>query len=257
MSLDKAQKQIDDGFASVQGALGTDYKVAPFFRYPGLLRQANSEAYLAEHHIMVWSADFPGDDWKRRITPVEVIRRSLHRLEARGRGILLLHDIHPVTVAALPTLLAELKALGFKVVHVVPPPGEPSAVDLIANAAPADGVAPAIANPGQAASLAPAAAPAGSPAGAQPKTIAALPDAAAPAAETKAMSHRALRERASRTHGRAAARTTQRPQARHARYATRQAQPSQSARGAGNNRACANCRVIRVKKAHAGSQHSG
>jgi peptidoglycan/xylan/chitin deacetylase (PgdA/CDA1 family) len=259
MSLDKAQKQIDDGFASVQAALGTDYKVAPFFRYPGLLRQANSEAYLAEHHIMAWSADFPGDDWKRRITPVEVIRRSLHRLEARGRGILLLHDIHKVTVAALPTLLAELKARGFKVVHVVPPPGEPSAVDLIANATP-DGIAPVIANPGQAASLTPADAPAGSPAGAQPKTIAALPDAAAPAAETKVMSHRGLRERASRTHGRAAARATGRPQARHVRYATRQAQPSlfhQSARGAGTNRACAKCRVIRVKKAHAGSQHSG
>jgi peptidoglycan/xylan/chitin deacetylase (PgdA/CDA1 family) len=273
MSLDKAQKQIDDGFASVQAALGTDYKVAPFFRYPGLLRQANSEAYLAEHHIMAWSADFPGDDWKRRITPVEVIRRSLHRLEARGRGILLLHDIHKVTVAALPTLLAELKARGFKVVHVVPPPDEPSAADLIASATPNDGVAPAIANPGQAASLTAAAAPAGlakpapegaepahATAGAQPKTIAALPDAAAPAAETKAMSHRGLRERASRTHARAAARATQRPQARHVRYATRRAQPSlfqQTTSGARNNRACTNCRQIRVKKAHAGSQHSG
>jgi len=41
-------------------------------------------------------------------------------IEARGRGILLLHDIQPATALALPTLLAELKARGYKIVHVVP-----------------------------------------------------------------------------------------------------------------------------------------
>ena len=35
------------------------------------------------------------------------------RLEERGRGILLLHDIHPATVMALPTLLKELKDRGY------------------------------------------------------------------------------------------------------------------------------------------------
>ena len=46
------------------------------------------------------------------------------RLEARGKGILLLHDIHHVTVAALPELLKKLKEDGFHVVHVVPGTGE-------------------------------------------------------------------------------------------------------------------------------------
>jgi hypothetical protein len=37
------------------------------------------------------------------------------------RGILLLHDIHPATVAALPLLLQALKANGYHVVQVLPP----------------------------------------------------------------------------------------------------------------------------------------
>ena len=44
----------------------------------------------------------------------------MRRLEARGKGILLLHDIHRATVAALPGLLKELKDKGFHIVQVVP-----------------------------------------------------------------------------------------------------------------------------------------
>jgi peptidoglycan-N-acetylglucosamine deacetylase len=44
----------------------------------------------------------------------------MSRLEAKGKGMLLLHDIHPWTVAALPGLLKALKDKGFRVVQVVP-----------------------------------------------------------------------------------------------------------------------------------------
>ena len=44
----------------------------------------------------------------------------MRRLESRGNGILLLHDIHPTTVTALPGLLKELKDKGFHIVQVVP-----------------------------------------------------------------------------------------------------------------------------------------
>src|SRR5262249_16156608 len=47
-------------------------------------------------------------------------RRAISRIEARGKGILLLHDIHPRTVLALPEILNELKSRGYKIVHVVP-----------------------------------------------------------------------------------------------------------------------------------------
>src|SRR5207248_5366436 len=39
---------------------------------------------------------------------------------AKGKGILLLHDIQPRTVAALPRILHELKVRGYRIVHVVP-----------------------------------------------------------------------------------------------------------------------------------------
>ena len=44
----------------------------------------------------------------------------MRRLEALGKGILLLHDIHPATAAALPGLLQQLKDNGFHIVQVVP-----------------------------------------------------------------------------------------------------------------------------------------
>src|SRR5262249_30418499 len=50
----------------------------------------------------------------------EVARRATSRIEARGKGILLLHDIHPRTVLALPEILNEFKSHGYKIVHVVP-----------------------------------------------------------------------------------------------------------------------------------------
>jgi hypothetical protein len=42
------------------------------------------------------------------------------QLEKRGKGIVLLHDFHRNTAAALPELLRQLKVVGYKVVHLVP-----------------------------------------------------------------------------------------------------------------------------------------
>jgi peptidoglycan-N-acetylglucosamine deacetylase len=77
------------------------------------------EQYLAAHKDMIWSVDLVADDWTH-IGSKEIARRAVNRLEARGRGILLLHDIHATTAAALPEILQQLKARGFKIVHVVP-----------------------------------------------------------------------------------------------------------------------------------------
>ena len=119
MPLARAEQEINDGIASVTAALGTADQVAPFFRIPGLLRADQVEDYLASKSIMTWSADFPADDW-RRISAAEIVRRAMTRLEAHGKGVLLLHDIHPATALALPMLLKELKQKGYRIVHVVP-----------------------------------------------------------------------------------------------------------------------------------------
>ncbi len=119
MTVEHASQEIEDGFTSLRTVLGDPKAVAPFFRIPGLLRQDSVERYLASHGYMTWSVDFLADDWTH-ISAEEVARRAVNRMEARGRGILLLHDIQPATALALPTILRELKARGFKVVHVVP-----------------------------------------------------------------------------------------------------------------------------------------
>jgi peptidoglycan/xylan/chitin deacetylase (PgdA/CDA1 family) len=119
MPISQAEQEIDNGIANAAAALGDPAAVAPFFRIPGLLRRDEVERLLASRGLMTWSADFPADDWKH-IPASEVMNRALQRIEARGRGMLLLHDIQPATVLALPGLLKELKARGYKIVHVVP-----------------------------------------------------------------------------------------------------------------------------------------
>jgi peptidoglycan/xylan/chitin deacetylase (PgdA/CDA1 family) len=119
LPFDKAKAQIDDGIAATVAALGDPKALAPFFRFPGFGRTDATEDYVASLGLMVWSADFPADDWMH-ISDKEITRRALSRLEHKGKGVLLLHDIHAATVKALPVLLRELKARGYHIVHVVP-----------------------------------------------------------------------------------------------------------------------------------------
>jgi peptidoglycan/xylan/chitin deacetylase (PgdA/CDA1 family) len=121
MPIERAKAEIDNGIASVKAALGpdADKSLAPFFRIPGLERATSVEDYLASEGIQVWSADFPADDW-RHISSQRVYDLAIQRIEAKGKGILLLHDIQARTVAALPRILATLKERGYHIVHVVP-----------------------------------------------------------------------------------------------------------------------------------------
>jgi peptidoglycan/xylan/chitin deacetylase (PgdA/CDA1 family) len=112
------ERQVDGGIASVDAALGDPKALAPFFRIPGLGRTGAIENYLASKSLVTWSADVVADDWKH-IGAKEIVKRAMRRLEEKGRGILLLHDIHPATVLALPILLKELKERGYHVVQVV------------------------------------------------------------------------------------------------------------------------------------------
>src|ERR1700744_1050167 len=121
MPIERAKAEIDNGIASVKAALGpdADKSLAPFFRIPGLERATTVEDYLASKGIQVWSADFLADDW-RHISSQRVYDLAIQRIEAKGNGILLLHDIQARTVAALPRILATLKERGYHIVHVVP-----------------------------------------------------------------------------------------------------------------------------------------
>ncbi|WP_445488712.1 polysaccharide deacetylase family protein [Rhodopseudomonas sp. RCAM05734] len=118
MPLDQARQEMDDGIASVKAALGDPARLSPFFRIPGLLRADLVEDYARSQGLQVWSADFPADDW-RHVSSKTVHDLAMSRIAAKGKGILLLHDIQARTVAALPQILADLKAGGYRIVHVV------------------------------------------------------------------------------------------------------------------------------------------
>src|SRR5580700_9171951 len=120
ISDEKVRWEIDAGIDNVNGALGDAGGLAPFFRIPGFGRTDVVERELAARSLVVFSTDTVADDWHRHISPSQIIARAISRLEARGKGMLLLHDIHPWTVAALPGLLKALKDKGFRIVQVVP-----------------------------------------------------------------------------------------------------------------------------------------
>lgn len=113
------RREIDAGFAAIEAALGDAGEMAPFFRYPGLSRSAEIDAYLLSEAKAVFSADIVGDDWME-ISSRQIMGRVLQRLAQRRRGIILLHDIKPETARMLPRLLRILKSRGYRIVHMVP-----------------------------------------------------------------------------------------------------------------------------------------
>src|SRR5262245_45234236 len=120
LPLDRAKAEIDGGIASVTAALGErSAAISPSFRIPGLSRNDGIEQYAKEKGLQVWSTDFLADDW-HHISSARVYDFAMKRLAAKGKGILLLHDIQARTVAALPKILNDLKARGYRIVHVVP-----------------------------------------------------------------------------------------------------------------------------------------
>ena len=103
LPLDRSLQEIEQGIASVTAALGGTAP-APFLRIPGLRVNDGMEAFARAQGLQIWSADFPADDW-RDVTASRVYELAIQRLEAKGKGILLLHDIQPRTVEALPRIL--------------------------------------------------------------------------------------------------------------------------------------------------------
>lgn len=76
-------------------------------------------SYLASRNIATFPTDIDSFDFKMR-RPEQVIQSVMSKLKKRGKGIVLMHDFQHATAEALPELLRQLKANGFKIVHMVP-----------------------------------------------------------------------------------------------------------------------------------------
>ena len=120
LSRQAAIDEIARGEDAVAAALsGSGDTMAPFFRFPYLSQTGFLRTSLGHSGAVVLDVDIDSKDYYRDSAEV-VAERTLQRLEARGSGIILFHDIHQRTVDMLPGFLAELKARGYSVVRLVP-----------------------------------------------------------------------------------------------------------------------------------------
>ena len=117
LSDEKAQAQIESTFTAAEKAAGRP--IAPFFRYPYLSSNDSLVAYLKSRNIGQFAIDIDTFDWRTRDAR-SIIHRVMAGLERRGRGIVLMHDVHASTMHAVPELLSQLKAKGYKIVHLRP-----------------------------------------------------------------------------------------------------------------------------------------
>ena len=96
---------------------------APFFRFPGFADTSDLRGWLAANNVGTFGVDLWASDWIP-MTPEAELKLVMRRLEKNGhRGMLLLHDNHPWTAEMVPMLLKELKAKGYRIVHMVAGPG--------------------------------------------------------------------------------------------------------------------------------------
>ena len=116
--LEKAKQEIEMGISAVHMA-AAGAPVAPFFRFPDLQHPPQLLAYLGERNIATFSTDIDSFDFKMH-KPELVIKSVMTKLEKRGKGIILMHDFQHGTAEAMPELIRQLKAGGYKVVHMVP-----------------------------------------------------------------------------------------------------------------------------------------
>jgi hypothetical protein len=125
-SPDGAVAEIELGISGIQKALGRP--AAPFFRFPYLSDPQQAINHLGRRDTAIFSIDVDSYDFRTR-SPTVVIRNVMGQLKAKGRGIILFHDIQPSTAGALGALLSDLKAGGYRVVHLVPQQGQVTVAD--------------------------------------------------------------------------------------------------------------------------------
>ena len=111
----KAIEEIEKGFSAIKLALGA--APSPFFRFPYLKDPKEVVEYLGTRSIAIFSHDLDSFDFKMR-KPEDVVKSVMDKLERKGKGIILMHDFQQATAKAMPTILDQLKAKGYKVVHM-------------------------------------------------------------------------------------------------------------------------------------------
>jgi peptidoglycan/xylan/chitin deacetylase (PgdA/CDA1 family) len=118
-SPEEATAEIEKAISAVKWALEDQGQEAPFFRFPALQHPHEMVTYLGSRNIAIFSTDMDSFDFKMR-KPEQIVRSIMTKLQKHGKGIVLMHDFQKATAEAMPQLLTELKAGGYKIVHMKP-----------------------------------------------------------------------------------------------------------------------------------------
>ena len=116
MTGQMAKDEIEKGFSAVKWALGTE--PSPFFRFPEFQHNPAMVAYLGTRNVAMFSCDLDSFDYRKDSTPEKVVNSVMTKLNKLGKGIILMHDFQKHAAEALPTLLRQLKAGGYKIVQM-------------------------------------------------------------------------------------------------------------------------------------------
>lgn len=116
-SFSRAVAEFELGLSAVAAAVGQP--TAPFFRFPYLADPDKMRAYLKQRQFANFSIDIDSYDFRTR-SPQTMLRNTMSQLRRRGKGIILFHDIQTSTANGMPAVLDQLKAGGYKIVHLVP-----------------------------------------------------------------------------------------------------------------------------------------
>jgi peptidoglycan/xylan/chitin deacetylase (PgdA/CDA1 family) len=115
VTVQQGKDEIEKGISAVAMAVGGP--TAPFFRFPALRHPPELVTYLGERNIAIFSTDMDSFDFKMR-KPEQVRQAVMAKLKKFGKGIVLMHDFQQATAAAAADLLNDLKAGGYKIVHM-------------------------------------------------------------------------------------------------------------------------------------------
>jgi peptidoglycan-N-acetylglucosamine deacetylase len=119
MGFSAATAEIERGEAALRRA---GIRNAGFFRFPYLADTASLRRHLAGRGLIVLDVDIDSKDYFR-LPPQTLIEQTMRKVRARGRGVILFHDLHDRTAVMLPGFLAALTADGYKVVSLKPKRG--------------------------------------------------------------------------------------------------------------------------------------
>ncbi|WII73164.1 polysaccharide deacetylase family protein [Bdellovibrio sp. 22V] len=112
LSFDEAVAEIKGGHQAIYDILGW---VDPFFRFPYAEGSPELRQFLKANSTAEFAWVIDSEDWRGQSNE-NLLRNTLAQVDAKGRGIVLFHDIQRRTAEIMPQFLRELYMRGFSVV---------------------------------------------------------------------------------------------------------------------------------------------